>query len=529
MATTDFSNGTVVQADWLNDVDDVVYRKAKEIVSVKDAPFNARGDGVTDDTAAIVAACNYVKTLGGTLYFPAGRYLHTGIVIDGVNGFSIKGDGIVRRGPGIAGTEGTALVYSGTGTGITLRNTGSWTYRWTIEDISFAPSGASTTVDALVRTNYIQEADFTRCAFLGRTGVTVGTGLFAESIGITNVDLCVFSKLVRGIDCTFTQSGGVNITRNNFFDMEECIVPGLMYQMNVFSNWFEGYKTAILFETGNGKDRIEAFGINIHNNNALHSMAVYDDSRFVRVSSNDNAVPIRLTGSIRNNMVANTSGEEMFHAVEIDAVSNLSVVDIRLDCSNNWFYGVSVSGISSDTDNARVSYDNNDCRDAIDGVWKPQFSGPNTWGPSERRIFSIPSLVTSTSTTAEQTLTFFDLPANPGIQASFLFRASLSATDNANTKLVRFRLADPAGPIIGQVDLGGANSTAVEVHLSCMGAHNSLLASTQATKSSGTAVAALANSTYDLSNKMRVYVTLQKSTAGDAVVLSSLTATWMPS
>ena len=39
-------------------------------ISVKS--FGAKGDGVTDDTAAIQAACE-AKT--GLLYFPQGRYL----------------------------------------------------------------------------------------------------------------------------------------------------------------------------------------------------------------------------------------------------------------------------------------------------------------------------------------------------------------------------------------------------------------------------------------------------------------------
>lgn len=43
-------------------------------VSVKSPPFNATGDGVTDDTAAIQAAVNSITNLGGTVYFPAGIY-----------------------------------------------------------------------------------------------------------------------------------------------------------------------------------------------------------------------------------------------------------------------------------------------------------------------------------------------------------------------------------------------------------------------------------------------------------------------
>lgn len=50
--------------------------KFSEVVSVKD--FGAVGDGSNDDTAAIQAAIDYVFSVGGELYFPAGRYRTTG-------------------------------------------------------------------------------------------------------------------------------------------------------------------------------------------------------------------------------------------------------------------------------------------------------------------------------------------------------------------------------------------------------------------------------------------------------------------
>jgi hypothetical protein len=48
--------------------------KAKQVVSVKDAPFNAVGDGITDDTAAIHAAMDYAKSISAEVWFPAGPY-----------------------------------------------------------------------------------------------------------------------------------------------------------------------------------------------------------------------------------------------------------------------------------------------------------------------------------------------------------------------------------------------------------------------------------------------------------------------
>jgi len=47
--------------------------KLNDLVNVRD--FGAVGDGAADDAAAVQAALDAVETLGGTLYFPPGKYL----------------------------------------------------------------------------------------------------------------------------------------------------------------------------------------------------------------------------------------------------------------------------------------------------------------------------------------------------------------------------------------------------------------------------------------------------------------------
>jgi len=48
-------------------------------VNVKNAPYNATGDGITDDTAAIQSAINAVGAAGGgVVFFPKGVYLCNG-------------------------------------------------------------------------------------------------------------------------------------------------------------------------------------------------------------------------------------------------------------------------------------------------------------------------------------------------------------------------------------------------------------------------------------------------------------------
>lgn len=62
-------------------VDTNVAAKLAQYISVAD--FGAVGDGVTDDSAAVQKAFDYIAPLGGTVFFPRGRYLFgSQVVID---------------------------------------------------------------------------------------------------------------------------------------------------------------------------------------------------------------------------------------------------------------------------------------------------------------------------------------------------------------------------------------------------------------------------------------------------------------
>ena len=67
--------------------------KMRDVVSVRD--FGAVGDGVANDTVAIQAAINAVGSSGGTVYFPAGTYLISGIEML-YQGQRLVGDGKYR-------------------------------------------------------------------------------------------------------------------------------------------------------------------------------------------------------------------------------------------------------------------------------------------------------------------------------------------------------------------------------------------------------------------------------------------------
>ena len=71
----DFKNGGTTPAGAINRP---INEKLQEIVSVKD--FGAKGDGTTDDAAAITAAIAAMTT-GGILYFPTGSYVVASTII----------------------------------------------------------------------------------------------------------------------------------------------------------------------------------------------------------------------------------------------------------------------------------------------------------------------------------------------------------------------------------------------------------------------------------------------------------------
>lgn len=106
--------------------------KLQETYSVAD--FGARGDGVTDDTAAIQAAINAMVAgnNGARLMFPSGTYvISSAITIPFGTGWKICGN-----------SRGSVTISQATNNTGIFRLTGDLTHSWLIEDICFTWASA---------------------------------------------------------------------------------------------------------------------------------------------------------------------------------------------------------------------------------------------------------------------------------------------------------------------------------------------------------------------------------------------------
>lgn len=172
--------------------------KMRDLFSVKD--YGATGDGVTDDTAAVQAALNYIVANGGALHFPAGIYLVSATLACGKI-TSSKQVRIYGDGGALTQIKATAAV-----TGAVLK----------ISDLSLMPgySGSVWISDLAI----------------------VGAGIATTGFGFKATDM-VHSHLERifvsGCGVGFDMEGGISN------DLSECFAYGNGIGFNIHS-WASG-------------------------------------------------------------------------------------------------------------------------------------------------------------------------------------------------------------------------------------------------------------------------------------------------
>lgn len=105
---------------WAKSTNPIVWINAggtNSTIVVKD--YGALGDGVTDDTAAFMAAINATGTNGGAVYVPPGNYVLSTLNINNISNIHLKGDGAssvlifdskTTDGIVISGTSGRTII-----------------------------------------------------------------------------------------------------------------------------------------------------------------------------------------------------------------------------------------------------------------------------------------------------------------------------------------------------------------------------------------------------------------------------------
>ena len=122
-----------------NAVSESVEDRLAQYVSVKD--FGATGDGVTDDTDAVLNAVSYIQTAKGTLYFPKGTYVvEQAIQLN--SSITVKGAGL--NATTIKRNTADAETIDGHSVKAVFYVTGGWNH---ILDLTITGVEGTTTVD----------------------------------------------------------------------------------------------------------------------------------------------------------------------------------------------------------------------------------------------------------------------------------------------------------------------------------------------------------------------------------------------
>jgi hypothetical protein len=233
-------------------------------INVKSAPYNALGNGVADDTAAIQAAINALTQTGtargGTIYFPPGSYLCSGsLSCNSMYGVVLLGAGGI--GPGDSIRPISQLVYTGTGArfldfrssngcriqglGVEYNNAG---FAGSLLDLSHGTAGYDSCNDVIEH-----------CMFGAATGSGLRTASCAISLHLaitTWIQHCVIKNCLTGI------RGGEKLGTNNVGYSNAIVVRDCQFNnndvhiQNISQRWtVDGCTFELLDTSGTGPTR----------------------------------------------------------------------------------------------------------------------------------------------------------------------------------------------------------------------------------------------------------------------------------
>jgi len=204
----------------------IVEAKLAQYVSVKD--FGAVGDGVTDDSAAFLAA----MTAAPNIYVPEGTYCvdagnSSGCLITSGTGYNVYGDGeksIIKR---FSYNPASSCINFDSGSSSAFINDVKFSNLKFLGDV--ATLGHNETYGHLLRMNGVRRVVIEKCFFEGPRsdailiGSGAGGGTERHNFDVVIRD-CVFDGVLYGA------TGGRNAI--SFIDVDRATIEG-----NVFRNW----------------------------------------------------------------------------------------------------------------------------------------------------------------------------------------------------------------------------------------------------------------------------------------------------
>ncbi len=191
-------------------------------ISLTDA--GARGDGKTDDTAALRDAIDRCIETGAILYVPSGSYRHSTLRIapKGRAGLRIIGEwafDIEQT------TRGSFLVHHGPGPGLEFAGEGG-PFPLDVEGVCFIGNPEA---EAGVRIVGRSSLHFRRCGWVRHSsadgmGALHITRTQQEFVGLLSLQECCIAYSSKGIVIDKPLTNVINIHRCSFLDVIECIM-----------------------------------------------------------------------------------------------------------------------------------------------------------------------------------------------------------------------------------------------------------------------------------------------------------------
>jgi hypothetical protein len=436
--------------------------KVRESVSVKD--FGAVGDGIADDTVAIQAAINFCQTNGRKLFIPSGDYKSDSLYVTANPGIVIEGESPAAYPSPLSGLGGgVRFFYTGTGDFLNFNvGTSFSTFIYRVFCSNFTIFFKSSSVNSGIRMHNIQESIFRNISIQGKFdgSQTIANAFLLDSAGITAFDSCISSFVVKVFNCTGQVGGQVtgslNVTNCNFFRVTNVLTGGsTYYSINFYSNWFEGFQTAFLFDTSQSYNGISIGNFNIDTNTFLQTTLGLTQTRVLKVTSSNNSLPINFYVNMRGNFcdMAGLGGgvTQPSFAIEIIAASNTSTVNGLFNCEDNVFWNVLNCAFVSDVNAIRFLNSGNDSRSGIYGsTVVPYCPAGTVSGFSSSTLAAETADYSAANSTTELVLKTINVPKDfftEGRALSLMLYSTYLNTTGGN-KTIRVRIGGLTGTTI---------------------------------------------------------------------------------